>query len=53
MVVRELDPYVPRSLPVYISSLVDLRRKAELFKLAHTMVRHKEVLRLFVKCQEN
>ncbi len=39
MVVQKLDPYVPRSVPVRISSLVDLRRKAELFRLAHTMVR--------------
>jgi len=39
MLVKKSDPYVPRSVPIQISSLVDLRRKPELFRLAHAMVR--------------
>lgn len=33
--VRELDPFLAPNLPVYLSCLVEMKRKSELFHTAH------------------
>ena len=37
--VRELDPFLAPNLPVYLSCLVEMKRKSELFHTAHQVPR--------------